>query len=222
MLGKSVWFAAAGLLFAPGLFGAGAALAQGDPYNGRTFARTPDQGPPGIVIKVSGTGCIYQGQPYEEAEVRIVNRNFDTPFEHYPIQADGTWGGDFVIPLAAPPGDYTFHTICRASDMVFGVPDLPFKVINPNSPSPSPSSTPSPSPRPKPKPKPSPSPSPSVVAATPSPSPSPSPQQTKSPEAAPASETSHRSAAPILAALAILLAAALALRGAMIARRRRG
>jgi hypothetical protein len=228
MLRKSVWFAAAGLLFAPGLFGAGAALAQGDPYNGRTFSRSPDQGPPGIVIKVSGTGCIYQGQPYEHAHVYFyrVAQSESEAFgkrQDYAIYADGTWGGDLGVPLEAPFGDYILHASCIASDMVFDAGELPFKVNDPNSPSPSPllSPSPNPSPSPRSKPKLSPKPSPSVVAVA-SPFPSPSPQQTKSPEAAPASETSHRSAAPILAALAILLAATLGLGGALIARRRRG
>lgn len=232
MFRKSIWFAAAGLLLALGVFGAGTALAQSDPYNGRTFERSPSYGPPGTVISVSGTGCIENGQPYEKAIVRLARRASpdETPFDKsqdYPIHPDGTWGGDFVVPQEAPRDDYKLGADCQAADMVFPGPETDFYVGDslPTTPSPtpiisaSPASSPSPA-KPTYKPSPSPERSPSVIAATPSPSPSPSPQQTKSPQAAPASETGHHSAIPILVVAAALVIAALSGTGFIFLRRR--
>ena len=204
---------------------ASTALAQSDPYNGRTFTRTPAVGPPGTVIHVSGTGCSYQGQPYQYAHAGLVRRGYSGPYLQYPIKADGSWSGDYVVPSGTPFGDYTLAADCQAADMVFVVPSQPFTVGY----APSPMSTATPRPTRPPTPRPTQtllaSPSP---AATPSPSPvalaTSVPAPTMPPELGKPSTVpiSPRSSAlgPTFLIIAAVLACAAVVRRVLVRRRR--
>ena len=110
-----------------------------------TFERSPAEGPRGTVIKVSGTGCIEGGKPYQQAHIHFYRRagqeggGFDT-FQDYPIRSDGTWSGDLVVPQEAPPGNYGIGVTCEADDMSFPVGEADF-VVNSDPPIPPPSTT---------------------------------------------------------------------------------
>ena len=152
------------------LLATGPAAAQSDPYNGRTFSRTPAEGPPGTIIHVSGTGCIYQGKPYDNAYVDLFNHSFSGPDVAYSIGSDGSWGGTFTVPLNTPFDTYTLSAYCQAADMQFTSGQLTFVVGYPPPPKPTATATPRHSPTPQPTHTPSPTP-PVAVAVTPSPSP---------------------------------------------------
>lgn len=102
------------------------ASASGEP----TFERSPAEGYPGTVVNVSGEGCIEGGKPYEEASVLLGNGTFDGPHTRYRIQSDGTWGGEYVVPQEAPPGEYRLSASCSADDMVFPLPGQDYRVLD--------------------------------------------------------------------------------------------
>jgi hypothetical protein len=130
-------------LGAVGVLNAVAASAQ---YGNRTFERSPAEGPRGTVIRVSGTGCALDGQPFQYAYVRLARRSgedggppYDTN-QKYPIGADGSWAGDFVVPQEAPPGNYSMTADCVADDMVLPAGESTF-FVNSDPPIPPPSTT---------------------------------------------------------------------------------
>ena len=207
------------------LLATGPAAAQTDPYNGRTFSRNPAIGPPGSVIHVSGTGCSYQGKPYDNADVMLISKPFEGPDDLYPIKADGSWQGDYTVPMNAPFGSYTLAAGCQAADMSFVVPSQPFTVGYP--PSPKPTNTPRPT-RPPAPPTRAPSPTPSAVAtpspnpvalATDLPTPTPSPSEFGRPSTAPISPRGS-ALGPTLLIIAAVLACAAVVRRVLVRRRR--
>ena len=107
-----------------------------------TFERSPAEGPRGTVIKVSGTGCIENGKPYEYAYLFFSyaepgGQPYDTS-QQYPIRPDGTWAGDFVVPQDAPTGHYGMRASCVADDQFFLAGESTF-FVNSNPPIPPPS-----------------------------------------------------------------------------------
>ncbi len=173
-----------GLLFLATAFPASAQEAN----PGYTFTYTPSHGKPGTVIHVEGTGCHYEGKPYEYAAVYLYYRGDPDETtararERYAIADDGSFSGDLTVPTDAPAGKYILSADCYASDMAFAVADTDFIVDGPSptptrSPSPRASPTPTSTPTPKPTPRHSPSRSPS---ATPSASHHPTPRVTTPP-----------------------------------------
>ncbi len=141
--------------------------------SGYTFTYTPSHGNPGTVISVAGTGCHYEGKPYEYAKVYLFRRenNGEVTGEaqaRYVIADDGSFSGDLTVPEHARPGKDLLTAECYASDMAFVVADSDFTVDGPvptptRSPSPRPSPTPTSTPPPKPTPQHSPSRSPSAM-----------------------------------------------------------
>ena len=110
-----------------------------------TFERSPAEGPRGTVIKVSGTGCIENGKPYERASLYFSRRAAEggisfARFQDYPIREDGTWAGDYVVPQEAPPGNYLMQASCVADDQYFLAGESTF-VVNSDPPIPPPSTT---------------------------------------------------------------------------------
>ena len=205
---------------------ASTALAQSDPYNGRTFTRTPAVGPPGTVIHVSGTGCSYQGKPYDNAYVTLIGSTFNGPDDQYPIKADGTWLGDYTVPMNASFGDYKLTSNCQAADMVFVGPSQPFTVGYPPTPKPTVAAPPThpPTPRPthvsSPAPSPVATPSPNPVAlATDLPTPTPSPSEFGRPSTAPISPRGS-ALGPTFLIIAAVLACAAVVRRVLVRRRR--
>lgn len=123
------------------LVGSGPARGEHHAYENGTFDRSPAEGFPGTVIQVSGTGCIENGTPYETASVWLYNSRFDAPLRHYPVRSNGTWGGEFAVPVESPPGDYQLEASCRADDMVFPIGYQSFRVLDPWPPTSAPPTT---------------------------------------------------------------------------------
>jgi hypothetical protein len=101
-----------------------------------SFEYSPDHGDSGTVVTASGT-CVFGGIPADEATVRLARvvlpgSGLDPfiVFEHYDIDSQGAWAGEFVVPEAAPSGDYSFGLTCRAADQLFGSIDRTFVVEN--------------------------------------------------------------------------------------------
>jgi hypothetical protein len=101
----------------------------------KTFEFAPKEGKPGRVVAVSGTGCTLDGHTLEWADVdfsRNVAEGGGEPFRasgRYPVKADGSWDGEFVVPAETPPGPYFFNSSCAASDFVVVGVDAEFPVL---------------------------------------------------------------------------------------------
>ena len=204
-----------------------AALASPSQANpGYTFVRTPSHGKPGTVIHSEGTGCEYEGKPYDFAAVYLHQPGQDTlAQERYDIADDGSFSGDLTVPADARAGKYLLSAECYASDMAFVVADTYFTVDGPPSPSPTPTT---PSPRPTPSrtptlrpsttrtPSPRPTPSRTTARALPSPTPpvvAPSPSSVASSQ--PADPPRNPSALLVMAAVALIAANGLGIRAAV-------
>lgn len=160
---------------------------------GYTFTRTPDHGKPGTVIHFEGTGCEYQGKPYQGVWIFLrYDRDGNKPpraAQKYDIANDGSFSGDVTVPKDAPAGHYVLTAQCYASDMAFAVGDLDFTVDG-SPPSPKPTRTASPTPQPTLRPTPS---------RTPTPRPSATRTLSPSPTASRTSSRALASPSPLLA-----------------------
>ena len=102
----------------------------------RTFDFSPKEGKPGRVVEVSGTGCTLNGRALETARVdlsRNVVEGGGEPFHAgrtYPVNPDGSWSGEFVVPADTPPGPYSFDSTCTASDFAVPGVDAAFPVLD--------------------------------------------------------------------------------------------
>lgn len=172
-----------------------AVVAAADPAY--TFTRTPSHGKPGTVIHVEGSGCEYEGQPYEYAAVYLYFRGDPDPpsaraMARYDIADDGSFAGDLTVPDGSPAGRYLLSADCYASDMAYGVGDSDFTVDGAK-PKPTPTHTATPTPtstRP---------PTTASTRPTPSRTPAPTPSATRTASArpmTPAPTTTHAVAAP--------------------------
>ncbi|MBI2710294.1 MAG: hypothetical protein HYX34_11455 [Actinobacteria bacterium] len=95
-----------------------------------TLNISPDSGPPGTAISVSGT-CVFRGVPSERAFVRGYKAGGNPPFDFYqyfPVASDGAYAGDLVVPSDAPAGAYGIELGCSRADTLFGDAQQPFTV----------------------------------------------------------------------------------------------
>lgn len=119
-----------------------------------SFSRSPDRGPRGTVIKVSGSGCTDNGRPWEYAYVYFASvstepgKKYSKASAHFPVHADGSWEGEFTVPADAPLGDYTVLGSCSASDMDRECGRAPFTVTEASTPTTAPTTTAPPPPPP--------------------------------------------------------------------------
>lgn len=128
-------YALAGLLVAAALLGV--QVARADQF---THSWSPKQGPPGVAINVSGTGCIENGKPYDEADVGFFGPTDDQfnsrVVDHVkpPIAPDGSFSGTLHVPSDTKVGPYKVFFTCRAGDEQFGLGDEPFALEYPTRP----------------------------------------------------------------------------------------
>ncbi|MBI2710295.1 MAG: hypothetical protein HYX34_11460 [Actinobacteria bacterium] len=93
-----------------------------------TLNISPDSGPPGTAISVSGS-CVFRGVPSERAYIRghHVTVRFDF-YQYIPVASDGTYSGELMVPVDAPTGAYHISLSCLRADTVFGDAQQPFTV----------------------------------------------------------------------------------------------
>lgn len=98
-----------------------------------TFSRSPDQGGPGTVISVSGTGCILSGLPMQGAHVYLPTQSQAASTSAiFAVGPDGSWSGELVVSSQAQPGNYPLVASCLEQDQVLGALNspLPFVVLD--------------------------------------------------------------------------------------------
>ena len=125
-LGRAAVIAA---LVAAGCSWIGTASAQ----TARSFYRSPAEGPPGTLIAVSGKGCIDGVTPYESATVTMTRKGGQRPesSDVYPVQRDGTWGGELIVSYDAPLGAYTLSASCKNNVRTIQLGTAGFEVTAP-------------------------------------------------------------------------------------------
>jgi LPXTG-motif cell wall-anchored protein len=99
-----------------------------------TFSYSPESGPPGTAIQVSGSCPLGQGGRGDRAFVRLARRatGSDTPFDTsvtLPIREDATFSGTLSVPADAPVDDYRLSMACGSGDQLYGPHDGAFQVV---------------------------------------------------------------------------------------------